>query len=142
MAAPGLHHACPAGQDDQCQARQEPGGPKRQGSRGDRTVWLLSCRNLHATGCSQEAGAFSPYKSRQQNLGPGSIPPHLLLPDVSGLPVSPCTQIFRLMRTLVELCGTLEEVPEERHIFMRLTYHVRLLAAQPKFAGGKVRRRC
>lgn len=38
-------------------------------------------------------------------------------------------QIFRLMRTLVELCGTLEEVPEERHIFMRLTYHVRLLAA-------------
>ncbi|KAI8476116.1 MAG: HORMA domain-containing protein [Monoraphidium minutum] len=32
-------------------------------------------------------------------------------------------QIFRLMRTLVELCGTLEEVPEERHIFMRLTYH-------------------
>ena len=33
-------------------------------------------------------------------------------------------QIFRLMRTLVELCGTLEDVPEERHIFMRLTYHV------------------
>ncbi|GBF89063.1 intraflagellar transport protein [Raphidocelis subcapitata] len=31
-------------------------------------------------------------------------------------------QIFRLMRTLVELCGTLEEVPEKRHIFMRLTY--------------------
>jgi len=28
------------------------------------------------------------------------------------------------MRTLVELCGTLEEVPEERHIFMRLTYQV------------------
>ena len=32
-------------------------------------------------------------------------------------------QIFRLMRTLVELCSTLEDVPEERHIFMRLTYN-------------------
>lgn len=36
-------------------------------------------------------------------------------------------QIFRLMRTLVELCSTLEDVPEERHIFMRLTYHVSML---------------
>ncbi|KIZ02527.1 putative Intraflagellar transport protein [Monoraphidium neglectum] len=31
-------------------------------------------------------------------------------------------QIYRLMRTLVELCSTLDEVPEQRHIFMRLTY--------------------
>lgn len=50
-------------------------------------------------------------------------------------------QIFRLMRTLVELCGTLEEVPEKRHIFMRLTYQVGGCSTQPAFARTSARGR-
>ena len=42
------------------------------------------------------------------------------------------------MRTLVELCSTLEDVPEERHIFMRLSYNVSTLPVQGLCMGSAV----
>jgi hypothetical protein len=61
------------------------------------------------------------HQSQQGTRHPHTTPPT----KPTQITPTPNPKIFRLMRTLVELCGTLEEVPEERHIFMRLTYHVR-----------------